>query len=166
MENENQVIPGVVSQFPGSAMDTSEPLISPEAKRVTHDKGEPFPFAKELQDRMPGQARVVKRKDSILTKKAPDHSTISYMSAYEANIPEGIKAFDWCRERGVILVRRYHVEMVGHPKYSPLETWAEYEGDAIRFFHLHWKIKNPENFQFRVVEVPPSADSSGKQAKK
>ncbi len=162
MSDDKSIKPGVVSQLPGDIMsplptDDQEPLVSPEAKKVIHDKGEPFPFAKELQDRMPGKPRVVRaRKESPLSKKAPDHTTIGYMSAYEANIPEWVKRFDWCRERGVILVRRYHVEMVGHREYAPLETWAEYEGDAIRFFHLHWKIKNPENYQFRVVEAPPS----------
>lgn len=117
---------------------------------------------------MPEEIRDVKR-DTTPLVRADVRPNPQYVSAYELKIPAkdengvDIDPHHWCRERGIVPVRRYVAECVGHPELGAIRTWATGASDAIMLFCQKRKIKNAHMFEFRAVEDPPAKAAPAKK---
>lgn len=143
---------------------TTAPRGGKKKARVYQHSDPVSPLVDQMTSRMPSGIEEVSRKGSPL-EKADVKREPKTVSAYELEIPKKdadgnkIDPCHWVRERGLVPVRRYVVECVGHPELGVIRTWARGASDALMLFCQVRKLRNAHMFDFSAVEDPPAKES-------
>lgn len=130
----------------------------------THNDPIPSAFA-EHQSKMPEPPAEVDREATPLVKlDAPIGS--KYVPFYDIKFPKDVDPARWLKDKGIVPIRRYVCELIGHPEFKALGSWAMCSTDAIVNFEQHYQIQPSARLRYSVIEVPPPKSEDTKPSVK
>lgn len=96
-------------------------------------------FIAEMDARMPSKSELATdfKPDVVVAKR----NEVRYVPAHELTIPEGVDPHIWCRDRGIVPVRRYAVWSAKYPELAPVRGWGTGASSVITVFQERHRLK-------------------------